>query len=140
MVDASVSTSAETAEQSLDELLRATHEASPAELPRALDHYTRAMHMGHAVIFLIDLQQRLLIPLDEDVPRLDLDDSLAGFAYRTSTVRVKEDNEGGLDVWLPLLNGAERLGVLRLRMDSLDGLTLWRCRTLASILSLVITS
>ncbi|KUL64728.1 MULTISPECIES: PP2C family protein-serine/threonine phosphatase [Streptomyces] len=140
MVDASVSTSAETAEQSLDELLRAAHEASPAELSGALDRYTAAMHMGHAVVFLIDLQQRLLIPLDEDVSRLNLDDSLAGFAYRTSTVRVKEDNRGGLDVWLPLMNGAERLGVLQLRMDSLDALTLWRCRTLASLLSLVITS
>ncbi|MCQ8193514.1 PP2C family protein-serine/threonine phosphatase [Streptomyces rugosispiralis] len=140
MVDANVSTSAETAEQLLDELLRATHEASPAELPVALDHYTEAMGMGHAVVYLIDLQQRLLMPLDEGEPRLELDDSLAGFAYRTDSVRIEEDGTGGLAVWLPLMNGAERLGVLRLRMASLDGLTLWRCRMLASLLALVTTS
>ncbi|WNE96205.1 PP2C family protein-serine/threonine phosphatase [Streptomyces luomodiensis] len=140
MVDASVSASAETAEQLLEELLRATHEASPAELPGALDRYTEAMRMGRAVVYLIDLQQRLLMPLAEGEPRLGLDDSLAGFAYRTDTVRVEEDGADGLALWLPLMNGAERLGVLQLRTVSLDGLTLWRCRMLASLLALVITS
>ncbi|AEM83096.1 PP2C family protein-serine/threonine phosphatase [Streptomyces violaceusniger] len=140
MVDASVSTSAEAAEQSLDELLRATHEASPMELPVALDRYTEAMGIGRAVIYLVDLEQRLLMPLDEDVPRLDIDDSLAGFAFRTDSAQIEDEDAGGLSVWLPLMNGAERLGVLQLRMESLDGLTLWRCRTLASLLALVITS
>ncbi|MGV9856056.1 PP2C family protein-serine/threonine phosphatase [Streptomyces sp. NPDC003442] len=140
MVDANVSTSAETAEQSLEELLRAAHEASPTELPLALDRYTEAMNMGRAVVFLIDLRQRLLMPLEEGEPRLELDHSLAGFAYRTDSVRVEEEGTGGLTVWLPLLNGAERLGVLQLRMASLDGLRLWRCRTLASLLALVITA
>ncbi|WP_413100803.1 PP2C family protein-serine/threonine phosphatase [Streptomyces sp. Inha503] len=140
MVDANVSTSAETAEQALEQLLRATHEASPAELPVALDRYTEAMDMGRAVVFLIDLRQRLLMPLEEGEPRLELDHSLAGFAYRTDSVRVEEEVSGGLTVWLPLMNGAERLGVLQLRMASLDGLRLWRCRTLASLLALVITA
>ncbi|MBA6437609.1 PP2C family protein-serine/threonine phosphatase [Streptomyces sp. GMR22] len=140
MVDANVSTSAETAEQLLEELLRATQEASPAELPVALDHYTEAMNMGRAVVFLIDLRQRLLMPLEEGEPRLELDHSLAGFAYRTDSVRIEEDGAGGLTVWVPLLNGAERLGVLQLRMASLDGLRLWRCRTLASLLAMVITA
>ncbi|MFE2184918.1 PP2C family protein-serine/threonine phosphatase [Streptomyces sp. NPDC059455] len=140
MVDANVSTSAETAEQLLEELLRAAHEASPTELPLALDRYTEAMNMGRAVVFLIDLRQRLLMPLEEGEPRLELDHSLAGFAYRTDSVRVEEEGTGGLTVWLPLLNGAERLGVLQLRMASLDGLRLWRCRTLASLLALVITA
>ncbi|GLV78138.1 PP2C family protein-serine/threonine phosphatase [Streptomyces hygroscopicus] len=140
MVDASVSTSAETAEQLLEELLRATHEASPAELPEALDRYTDAMGMGRAVVYLIDLQQRLLKPLADGQPDMDLDSSMAGFAYRTDTVRVEENDAEGLTLWLPLMNGAERLGVLQLRMGSLDGLTLWRCRMLASLLALVITS
>ncbi|MBP8540014.1 PP2C family protein-serine/threonine phosphatase [Streptomyces sp. MK37H] len=140
MVDANVSTSAKTAEQLLEELLRATHEASPAELPVALDHYTEAMNMGRAVVFLIDLRQRLLMPLEEGEPRLELDNSLAGFAYRTDSVRIEEEGTGGLTVWLPLMNGAERLGVLQLRMASLDGLRLWRCRTLASLLGMIITS
>ncbi|MGW3628448.1 PP2C family protein-serine/threonine phosphatase, partial [Streptomyces sp. NPDC000880] len=43
-------------------------------------------------------------------------------------------------LWLPLVDGAERLGVLELRMETLDGVKLWRCRTIASLLSLIITS
>lgn len=140
MVDANVSTSAETAEQLLEELLTATHEASPAELPLALDRYTEAMGMGRAVVYLIDLQQRLLMPLDEDEARLGLDDTLAGFAFRTDSVRIEEEGTGRLTVWLPLMNGAERLGVLKLRMACLDGLMLWRCRILVSLLALIITS
>ncbi|WAP54468.1 hypothetical protein [Streptomyces sp. S465] len=132
-------TSAETAEQSLDELLRATHEASPVELPVALDRYAEAMGTGHAVIYLVGLEQRLLMPIEEDVSRLELDDSLAGLAFRTDSVRIEDEDAGGLSVWLPLMNGAERLGV-QLRMDSPDGLRLWRCRTPASLLALIITS
>ncbi|GAA1144181.1 hypothetical protein GCM10009579_65580 [Streptomyces javensis] len=49
MVDASVSTSAEAAEQSLDELLRAAHEAPPVELPVALDRHAEAMGIGWVV-------------------------------------------------------------------------------------------
>ncbi|AQA11520.1 MULTISPECIES: PP2C family protein-serine/threonine phosphatase [Streptomyces] len=140
MVDANVSTSAETAEQLLEELLSATHEASPTELPLALDRYTEAMGMGRTVIYLIDLQQRMLMPLDEDEPRMGLDDTLAGFAYRTDSVRIEEAGAGRLTIWLPLMNGAERLGVLKLRPASLDGVMLTRCRMLASLLALVITS
>ncbi|MBI0294701.1 SpoIIE family protein phosphatase [Streptomyces sp. PRKS01-29] len=83
MVDASVSTSDKSAEQSLDELLRATHEASPGELPVALHRYAEARNTGRAVSYLIDLPQRPLMPLDEDEPRLELDDSPAGFTFRS---------------------------------------------------------
>ncbi|WP_275561786.1 PP2C family protein-serine/threonine phosphatase [Streptomyces sp. 5-6(2022)] len=140
MVDANVSTPAETAEQLLEELLGAAHEASPTELPPALDRYTEAMGMGRTVVYLVDLRQRLLMPLDEGESRLELDDTLAGFAYRTGSVRIEEASTGGLTVWLPLMNGAERLGVLRLRPASLDGRMLARCRMLASLLALLITS
>ncbi|MFJ2349588.1 PP2C family protein-serine/threonine phosphatase [Streptomyces antimycoticus] len=140
MVDADVPTSAGAAEQLLEELVSATQLASPAEFPEVLNRYAGAMGLGRAAVHLIDLQQRLLLPLAEDETELPVDASLAGWAYRTDALRVEEDGSGGLVVWLPLANGAERLGVLRLRMESLDGLRLWRSRALALILGLVITS
>ncbi|WP_086707717.1 PP2C family protein-serine/threonine phosphatase [Streptomyces antimycoticus] len=139
MVDADVPTSAGAAEQLLEELVSATQQASPAEFPEVLNRYAGAMGLGRAAVHLIDLQQRLLLPLAEDETELPVDASLAGWAYRTDALRVEEDGSGGLVVWLPLDNGAERLGVLRLRMESLDGLRLWRSRALALILGLVIT-
>ncbi|MFD8870823.1 PP2C family protein-serine/threonine phosphatase [Streptomyces sp. NPDC059590] len=140
MVDADGTTSAETAEALLEELIRASEQASPAELPEAVNRYVQAMGLGRVVVYLIDLQQRRLLPLDEGEEELEVDGSLAGWAYRTDSLRVAEDGAGGLLVWLPLVNAAERLGVLCFRIKALDGHTLWRCRVLASFLALIITS
>ncbi|MET7447090.1 PP2C family protein-serine/threonine phosphatase [Streptomyces sp. NPDC005508] len=127
-------------ERLLEELARAAQLASPAELPVVLNRYAEATGLGRAVIYLADLQQRLLLPLVEGEPALELDTSLAGWAYRTDSLRVEEGPSGGLNVWLPLADGAERLGVLELNLDTLDGIKLLRCRTMALVLALIITS
>ncbi|MFJ8643165.1 MULTISPECIES: PP2C family protein-serine/threonine phosphatase [unclassified Streptomyces] len=127
-------------ERLLEELARAAQLASPAELPVVLNRYAEATGLGRAVIYLADLQQRLLLPLVEGEPALELDTSLAGWAYRTDSLRVEEGRSGGLNVWLPLADGAERLGVLELNLDTLDGIKLLRCRTMALVLALIITS
>ncbi|GAA1928861.1 PP2C family protein-serine/threonine phosphatase [Streptantibioticus ferralitis] len=123
-----------------EELVRTAQLASPEELSTVLRRYTEAMGVGRAVVYLVDIQQRFLVPLVDGEPILELDASLAGWAYRTESLRVEESSAGGLAVWLPLADGAERLGVLELSMESLDGLKLWRCRTLALFLALIITS
>ncbi|KAK1183632.1 PP2C family protein-serine/threonine phosphatase [Streptomyces sp. NBS 14/10] len=140
MVGAEASVSAGTAEALLEELVRTSQEASPAELPEVLDRYVTAMGLGRVVVFLIDLQQRRLLPLTEGEEELEVDGTLAGWAYRTDSLRVTEDGAGGLVVWLPLINAAERLGLVRFSMKNLDGHRLWRCRALTSILTLIITS
>ncbi|NUP39704.1 MAG: serine/threonine-protein phosphatase [Streptomyces sp.] len=127
-------------ERLLEELVRAAQLASPAELPVVLNRYAEAMGLGRAVIYLVDIQQRLLVPLVESEPELELDTPLAGWAYRTDSLRVEEGPSGGLRVWLPLADGAERLGVVELNMSTLDGLKLRRCRTTALLLALIITS
>ncbi|WP_411124595.1 PP2C family protein-serine/threonine phosphatase [Streptomyces sp. x-19] len=127
-------------ERLLDELVRAAQMASPAELPVVVNRYAEAMGAERAVVYLVDIQQRVLVPLVEGEPELGLDTSLAGWAYRTDSLRVEEDHAGGLSVWLPLADGAERLGVVELNMDALDGLRLRRYRTMALLLALIITS
>ncbi|MER7790482.1 PP2C family protein-serine/threonine phosphatase [Streptomyces sp. NPDC097640] len=140
MVGAEASVSAGTAEALLEELVRTSQEASPAELPEVLDRYVTAMGLGRVVVFLIDLQQRRLLPLTEGEEELEVDGTLAGWSYRTDSLRVAEDGAGGLVVWLPLINAAERLGLVRFSMKTLDGHRLWRCRALASVLTLIVTS
>ncbi|MFC9955850.1 PP2C family protein-serine/threonine phosphatase [Streptomyces nigra] len=126
----------------LEELVRAAQLASPAELPVVLNRYTEAVGLGTAAIYLVDIQQRLLVPFvgAEGEPDVDLDTSLAGWTYRTNSLRVGETPSGELDVWLPLADGAERLGVVEFTMGTLDGLRLRRCRTTALLLALIITS
>lgn len=127
-------------ERRLEELVRAAQLASPAELPVVVNRFAEAMGVNRAVVYLVDIQQRLLLPLVEGEPEFELDASLAGWAYRTGSLRAEEDHADGLNVWMPLADGAERLGVLELNMDTLDGLKLRRCRTMALILALIITS
>jgi hypothetical protein len=55
-------------------------------------------------------------------------------------LRVEESDFGGLTAWLPLVDGAERLGVLAVRAPALDPLSLRRGRTLASLFAMMITS
>ncbi|MEV5126161.1 PP2C family protein-serine/threonine phosphatase [Streptomyces decoyicus] len=127
-------------ERLLVELVRAVQQASPTELPSVLNQYAEDMGVAQAVVYLVDLQQRRLLPLTEGEPNLEVDASLAGWAYRTDSLRVEGEESGGLTLWLPLIDGAERLGVLEIQTDTLDGLKLWRCQTMASLLALVITS
>ncbi len=69
----------------LEELVRAAQLASPAELPVILNRYAEAMGLGTAAIYLVDIQQRLLVPFVEGEPDLDLETSLAGWTYRTDS-------------------------------------------------------
>jgi len=113
---------------------------SALDLPTAVARCAKALGLQHSIVYLADLQQRRLTPLNEVVATLPIDDSLAGWTYRTQSLRVEESEFGGMTAWLPLVDGAERLGVLAVRSPALDPLSLRRGRTLASLLAMMITS
>ncbi|WP_435860663.1 hypothetical protein [Streptomyces spiralis] len=92
-----------------------------------------------ALIYLADLQQRLLIPLEEALQPLPVEGSAAGWAYRTLSAQVA-DTDDRLIVWVPLVDGAERLGVLAVGVASLDAVRLRRSRMLAHLFAMLITS
>ncbi|MFE1316322.1 PP2C family protein-serine/threonine phosphatase [Kitasatospora phosalacinea] len=126
-------------EQLLEQFLTAGRTLDPGEAPRFAEQYTRALGLGASAVYLADIQQHRLVALAEG-PDLPIDGTLAGWAFRTGTMRVAEDPDSGLRVWFPLSDGAERLGVLGLRAPSLDREAVRRCRLLASVLAMVITS
>ncbi|MEU4659865.1 SpoIIE family protein phosphatase [Streptomyces sp. NPDC023723] len=110
------------------------------DLPTAVARCAKALGLQHAVVYLVDLQQRHLVPHTDVATSLPVDDSLAGWAYRTQSLRVEEAETGGITAWLPLLDGAERLGVLAVNHPALTAGTLTRARALASLLAMMITS
>jgi len=70
-------------------------------------------------ILLADLEQRVLIPLIGDshgaidvADHVSIEGTLAGRAYRTEEPVVGDPVDGRRAVWLPLLDSAERLGVV----------------------------
>ncbi|MET9494783.1 PP2C family protein-serine/threonine phosphatase [Streptomyces sp. NPDC006552] len=113
---------------------------APLDLATAVAHCAKALGLHGAVVYLADLQQRQLAPLNEVAPTLPIDGSLAGWTYRTESLRVEESDVGGLTAWLPMVDGAERLGVVAVRSPALDPLSLRRGRTLAHLCAMMVTS
>ncbi|MGA4847265.1 PP2C family protein-serine/threonine phosphatase [Streptomyces sp. G5(2025)] len=127
-------------EQLLEQLLAAAHAATPVELPALVQQFADASGLDRIDVYLVDLQQRYLVPLAEGPPPLNVDTTVAGSAYRAHELRLEELPHGRITTWLPLIDGVERLGVVGATASALDGALLRRCRTLASILAMVITS
>jgi hypothetical protein len=121
-------------ERAVVHLLHVSHVTSPDDLPGEVTD-AAGMFGGHdVVIYLADLQQRVLVPFrraggdghDDDPHDLGIDSTVAGRTFRqiqrlTQTVPTRGEAVR-TRVWLPLLDGTERLGVLGLTLptESLD--------------------
>ncbi|MFF3646593.1 PP2C family protein-serine/threonine phosphatase [Streptomyces sp. NPDC002564] len=110
------------------------------DLSTAVARCARALDVPRAQVYLADLQQNRLVPLDDGTPAIAVDGTVAGWAYRTLALRVAESARDGITAWLPLLDGAERLGVLAVHAPFLDAPLLRRARALAALLAMMITS
>lgn len=130
----------EPGEQLFEQLLTAAHAAAPMDLPVLVQGFAEAVGLDWTEVYLVDLQQRSLVPLTDGPAILGVDSSIAGSAYRAHALRIEEVEQGRITAWLPLIDGAERLGVIGATATVIDAALLRRCRMLASILAMVITS
>jgi hypothetical protein len=125
----------------LGQLLDASHDLAPDELVAAVTQAGRAMDADDVGIYLVDYEQTLLVPLPDGTDRtpLEIDATLAGRAF--SAIAVQEADTGaGRRLWLPLLDGAERLGVLGLTLPSVDDPLRKRCSWLATLIAEMLMS
>ncbi|MFN2560010.1 MAG: PP2C family protein-serine/threonine phosphatase [Jatrophihabitans sp.] len=107
-------------ERALHAMLAESHLSLASELPAMAQRYVAAFGGSDVRIFLADLQQLTLVPFvghadvpaDEVLEPLNIDGTVAGRAFQL--VQLVVQSREGLDpvVWLPLLDGTERLGVL----------------------------
>lgn len=121
-------------------LLADAHLARAVDLPGLIARHGRAIGIRQADIYLADLQQVHLVPaVGQDQPPLPIDTTLPGRAFQQ--IEMFEQHDAGLRrLWLPLLDGTERLGVLGLSVESADAQTVRRCRRLASLVAELVTS
>ena len=130
----------------LADLLAQAHLMAPAALTGVLAERARPLGVHGVRIYLADLQQRHLHLLPgnaADAPgELPIDATLAGRAFQTITIhRASAAASGGLaQVWVPLIDGTERLGVLELIVEDAGEAMLGRYRALASLAGLLIAS
>ena len=117
--------------------------ASPKMLPDDLSAWVERAggHLGgrDVTLLLVDLDQAELRPLGGGSATHPVESSTAGRAYRTEDV-VEEAHDGGTQLWVPILDSAERVGVLGAVVDEVSPDALFQWTVLAGFLGeLVVT-
>ncbi|WP_336029205.1 PP2C family protein-serine/threonine phosphatase [Geodermatophilus sp. FMUSA9-8] len=114
--------------------LLAADDVAPTVAARAAD-----LGFPEAVIYLADYEQVSLLPLPgPGVPprqELSVEGTVAGLAYRRMQVTHTERPGSGHHLWLPLLDAAERLGVIELQVEAGTAEGEDEARTLASLVA-----
>lgn len=120
----------------LAEIIDGAHLIRGEELSAIAD---RAVHrLGLAAeMFSIDLPQQWLRPVrPEDGIAIAVEGTIAGRAYQLGEMLAVADPAQGRQLWVPMLDGTERTGVLRVGLGDAfdDGELRRRCWTLAGLM------
>src|SRR3954454_6571754 len=99
-------------------LLRASHLLAPDDLASMVAAHARSMGARETVLYLADYQQATLLPLPgAEVPdrqELAIEATMAGRAFRRVEVVTSSTTGSSYRLWVPLIDGVERLGVVEL--------------------------
>ncbi|KIF01589.1 serine/threonine protein phosphatase [Streptomyces sp. RSD-27] len=134
-------------------VLERSHEASALQIPALIDEAARRLGLTGTHLYLADLRQTRLRALPqlatrrpstaeaaeagEQADALDIDASLGGLAYRDQQVQLSRDHT---TAWVPMVDGVERIGVMRVTGPALDERALDACRALATLATLAVVS
>ncbi|QKV97345.1 serine/threonine-protein phosphatase [Streptomyces sp. NA02950] len=132
-------------------LLAESHVMPLEMLPVRVSEYAALVGLTQVVIYLCDLQGHVLRRLSgaglavpsavPDAPEeLAIDETAAGRAYQLGQVVTDDVPPGVKRRWLPLLDGTERVGVMRVTVDVADAHAQEDMEALAALLALLIVS
>lgn len=126
------------------DLLARSHLMRPDRVGAELARAARPLGVSEVRLYLADLEQRQLVPLVSEDGRvaevaaaLPIDSTLAGRAYQAVTIQASLAGAAH-QLWIPLVDGTERLGVLRLTAADAGQTMLDRYRTLASLAGMLV--
>jgi hypothetical protein len=131
------------------EVLRRTHLSSAQDLGVVLAEEASAIDAGALVLYVVDYEQKWLVPVrgphaaGREV--LSIQGTMAGRAFATSSiVEVEAEGGHGRRLWLPLLDGTERLGAMEITFPgaerSLPEATLAVCERYAHLGAILIAT
>ncbi|MFS2293071.1 MAG: serine/threonine-protein phosphatase [Actinomadura sp.] len=136
----------------LRELVAASHLMSMEQLPGAVAEHAKEVGVHDVLIYVADLQQRVLRLLTgrghdagqepgEEVAEYPIQGTLPGRAYQTvEAVTGRVFDDGRCERWVPVLDGAQRVGVIRVTIRSDDEQAMDDAECLAGIIALIIVS
>jgi serine phosphatase RsbU (regulator of sigma subunit) len=107
----------------LGEVLERSHLTPPSGLGALFAEQAAAAGLEDLVVYLQDYDQRSLLPLPgggEDPEPAPVDGSLAGRAFATNDPVEAPTSDGRTRLWLPMLDGTDRVGVLGVTVDDVD--------------------
>ena len=126
----------------LRQLLQQAHHARPEDLPEMAMTAAPLVEATAMIIYLVDHQQRILLPLlGGSAPAREpvtVEGTLPGRAFTQIATCTNSDNA---TVWVPIIDGSERMGVLEVVSDQpLSRAAVDDCTAIATLLAeLVIT-
>ncbi|MFD8226129.1 PP2C family protein-serine/threonine phosphatase [Streptomyces massasporeus] len=132
----------------LAELLEASHLMPIELLPAKANECARAASFHQVLIYVADLQRNLLrlLPGDDAAEQghdteLHVEGTVAGRAYQYGDVLpAAPPGAGVFEWWVPLLDGTERIGLLRVSTEHNDAGARADMEALAGIIALIIVS
>ncbi|MFI9587734.1 PP2C family protein-serine/threonine phosphatase [Streptomyces sp. NPDC052236] len=130
-------------------LLQASHRMTMEELPAKVSEYAARAGLSGVLIYVADLQQDVLRLLadqapnagngDEGTPELRIEGTLAGRSFQLAEpVSANGPRPGPGAWWVPLAEGGERVGVLRVSTEEADEQSLRDILDLAVVVTLMI--
>ena len=128
-------------------LIDKSHRLHPDRLAPMVARELGPLGMSDVVVYVVDFEQHLLMPVPgEGLPDrdpLDIDATAAGRAFRTERL-IEEPERPGTDasvrMWIPMVDGSERLGILAVTVASVDDVLRRRALHVAAIVaSMVVT-
>jgi hypothetical protein len=130
------------------EVLRRTHLSAPEDLAGILAEAARQIGVGSLVIYLIDYEQRTLVPVPAPDARgseaLSVEGTVAGRAFASSQMLdLEAAPEEGRRLWVPLLDGTERIGLARVTVpggEPVGEALLAACERYAHFIALLLVS
>jgi serine phosphatase RsbU (regulator of sigma subunit) len=89
-----------------------SHLVTGDQIADMLDHEVRPLGLT-AEILLVDLAQRALRGIRSEQARFAVEGTVAGRAYQLGEILSTSDEQGDQVLWVPMLDGTARVGVLR---------------------------
>lgn len=140
-------------EEMFDGLLHDSHRCHPEDLVDLVVTHATPVGLHDPTIYLADLQQVDLVRVPRGrvhgaiapAERLRIDTTAVGRVFRRNQERTVPAGDGWCQLWIPLLEGAERLGVLRVTVAAddhhrVDPVIARRARRLASLVGLLVVT
>ena len=129
----------------LSGLLRRTHLSAPSDLAAVIAQQAKSIGAADVVLYLIDYEQSALVPAPAHAAdpgeALSVAGTVAGRAFSSTTI-LRTQGDGLERLWLPLLDGTERIGVLGMsfREEALSERLVAVCERYAHLVAVLVVT